>query len=70
MVPSTSISKPHMPHWFPVVPRPAPRETLPSFLSRLAAVKGVGAQEFACDLGASFKRVLSLDEEALSGLSR
>ncbi|MBU2936509.1 MULTISPECIES: TniQ family protein [Pacificibacter] len=47
-------------------PRPKPRETLISFLSRLSASKRASAKDFAYDMGGSFKRILNLDEEALS----
>jgi hypothetical protein len=46
-----------------------PRETLPSFLSRLAAVNGVGAADFAVDLGFSIKRFLNLEEDAVQALA-
>jgi hypothetical protein len=49
-----------------IVPRPKHRETLVSFLSRLAASKRADATDFAHDMGASFKRVLNSDEEAIS----
>jgi hypothetical protein len=48
---------------------PLPRETLPSFLSRLAAVNGVGAADFAVDLGFSIKRFLNLEEDAVQALA-
>jgi hypothetical protein len=35
---------------FPIRTAPAHRETLPSFLSRLAAINAVGAADFAVDL--------------------
>ena len=47
---------------------PAHRETLPSFLSRLAASKGVKTPDLAVDMGFSFKRLLNQDEEALERL--
>ncbi|MGY6411645.1 MAG: TniQ family protein, partial [Alkalilacustris sp.] len=37
----------------PIRTAPMPRETLPSFLSRLAAMNGVTATDFAVDLGVS-----------------
>ena len=52
-----------------VRPSPVPRETLPSFLSRLAAVNGVGATDFAVDLGFSIKRLLTLEEDAVRALA-
>jgi hypothetical protein len=51
-------------------PTPVPRETFLSFFSGLAAVKGASAQDFAYDLGLSFKRVLGLDREALDGVAK
>lgn len=48
---------------------PLPRETLPSFLSRLAAMNGVSATDFALDLGSSLKRFLELDSRALDALA-
>jgi hypothetical protein len=48
---------------------PVHRETLPSFLSRLAAVNGVGAADFAVDLGFSIKRFLNLEEDAVRALA-
>ncbi|MFG6584519.1 TniQ family protein [Sulfitobacter sp. 1A12779] len=51
-------------------PRPKPRETIVSFLSRLSASKSANAKDFAYDMGGSFKRVLNLDAEMLSLLCR
>lgn len=51
-------------------PRPADRETLPSFLCRVAASKGVNASALAYDLGASFKRFITLETEALDRLAQ
>ncbi|MDF3606666.1 TniQ family protein [Paracoccus sp. DMF-8] len=50
-------------------PRPAERETLPSYLSRLAASKGVATPEFAYDLKGSFNRFLNCDPEMIEALS-
>jgi len=47
---------------------PVHRETLPSFLSRLAASKDVKTLDLAMDMGFSFKRLLNQDEEALDRL--
>ncbi len=52
------------------MPKPASRETLPSFLSRLAASKGGTAHDLAYDMGVSFKRFLALDSEALEQLAK
>lgn len=49
--------------------RPADRETLPSYLSRLAASKGVATPEFAYDLKGSFNRFLICDPEMIEALS-
>ncbi|WP_128254951.1 TniQ family protein [Falsirhodobacter deserti] len=48
---------------------PVHRETLPSFLSRLAASKGVATPEFAQDLAGSFKRLVQCDPEAVAALT-
>ena len=53
----------------PLRTKPVPRETLPSFLSRLAAVNGVGAADFAVDLGFSIKRFLNLEGDAVRALA-
>lgn len=50
-------------------PSPASRETLYSYLSRLAATWRTDAPELAYDMGASFKRLLDQDEDALEMLS-
>lgn len=50
-------------------PHPAPRETVPSFLSRLAASKGVKASDFAQDMGMSLKRIVLNDPAALKRLA-
>lgn len=46
-------------------PTPVPRETLYSYLARLAAVWRTDAPELAYDMGAPFKRLLDQDREAL-----
>ena len=50
--------------------RPEPRETVPSFISRLAASKGVTADNFCLDMGVSLKRLVLLDVEAVTALGR
>ncbi len=50
-------------------PSPVSRETLYSYLARLASTWQVDAPELACDMGASFKRLLNQDEEALEMFS-
>jgi len=46
-------------------PAPIPRETLYSYIARLAAVWRTDAPELAYDMGAPFKRLLDQDREAL-----
>ncbi|MHA3980094.1 TniQ family protein [Halovulum sp. GXIMD14794] len=53
----------------PLRPTPVPRETVHSFLSRLAAMNRVGAADFSSDMGFSFKGILHLDETALGRLA-
>ena len=53
----------------PLRTAPVHRETLPSFLSRLAAINGVGAADFAVDLGFSIKRFLNLEGDAVRALA-
>ena len=48
---------------------PNPRETLPSFLSRLAAANGLNVVSFSKDMGFSFKRVLNFEETAFQKLA-
>jgi hypothetical protein len=48
---------------------PTGRETLSSYLARLAAAWKTDAPELACDMGAPFKRLLDQDEEALESFS-
>lgn len=55
---------------------PKPRETLPSFFSRVAAANGCGPAQFALEMGFSLKRILNLEPWTLqrffqlSGLER
>ncbi|VDC19048.1 TniQ family protein [Pseudogemmobacter humi] len=51
-------------------PRPAPRETLHSFVSRLAASKGVSTSDFYLDMGVSLRSMAILDEEAVAAVAR
>lgn len=53
----------------PLRPVPKDRETLPSFLSRLAAMNGGSAADFAYDMGFSVKRIFLLEERALARLT-
>ena len=50
-------------------PTPAHRETLYSYLARLAAVWRTDAPDLAYDMGAPFKRLLNQDEEAFGNLA-
>jgi len=52
----------------PLHVRPKPRETLPSFLSRMAAANGCGTAQFSIEMGFSIKRVLNLDSWPLERL--
>lgn len=54
---------------FPLRPDPVPRETVPSFLSRLAAMRRTSMVEFSQNMGVSFRRVLDGDREALDGVA-
>lgn len=51
-------------------PVPSRCETVPSFLSRLAASKGVTASDFAYDMGTSLKRVVAQDAVSLELLAK
>ncbi|WP_223429089.1 TniQ family protein, partial [Tateyamaria pelophila] len=53
----------------PLRPAPNHRETIPSFLSRIAAMNGVGAADFALDMGFSLKRIINLEEVAVRSLA-
>jgi hypothetical protein len=46
-----------------------PRETVPSFLSRFAAMRRTSVVEFAQNMGFSFRRLLDGDPEALDSLA-
>lgn len=50
-------------------PPPAPRETVFSYLSRLAATWNTDVVEIANDMGTSFKRLLAQDPEAFDALA-
>lgn len=54
---------------FPLRPDPVPRETVPSFLSRFAAMRRTPVVEFAQNMGFSFRRLLDGDPEALDSLA-
>lgn len=51
-------------------PTPAPRETLPSYVGRLAAYKGVTAQNLCYDMGVSIRRMLHHEPYALECLAK
>ena len=50
-------------------PPPAQRETLYSYLARLAAIWRTAAPELAYDMGAPFKRLLEQDELAFGNVA-
>jgi hypothetical protein len=50
-------------------PAPAPRETVFSYLSRLASTWGTTPQDFAYDVGTPFKRLLDEDPTAIFDLA-
>lgn len=50
-------------------PTPAPRETIFSYLARLATVWQIDAPNLAYDMGASFRRLLDQEEEAIEMLA-
>ncbi|SDE94626.1 TniQ protein [Celeribacter baekdonensis] len=50
-------------------PSPVSRETLYSYLARLAATWRTDAPQLAYDMGASFKRLMDQDDEALEVFS-
>ncbi len=52
----------------PLHVKPKPRETLPSFLSRMAAANGCGPAQFSIEMGFSIKRVLNLEPWPLERL--
>lgn len=54
---------------FPLRPDPVHRETVPSFLSRLAAMRRTPVVEFAQNMGVSFRRVLDGDRDALDSVA-
>ncbi|PZX10101.1 TniQ protein [Palleronia aestuarii] len=54
----------------PLRPVPVPRETLPSFVSRMAAKNFTSVMEFAQDMGFTFRAVLLLDPAVLDSIAR
>ncbi|AXI47896.1 hypothetical protein C1J03_18920 [Sulfitobacter sp. SK012] len=53
----------------PLRPEPNHRETIPSFLSRIAALNGICAADFALDMGFSLKKIVNLEDAALHRLA-
>ncbi|WP_366268278.1 TniQ family protein [Rhodobacter sp. 24-YEA-8] len=49
---------------------PVPRETLPSFLSRFAAMNGSTLANFSSDLGYDHRRFLNFDGEPIDMLMK
>jgi hypothetical protein len=58
-----------VPRPLPLRPAPNSRETLPSFLARIAAMNGIGSVDFARDMGFSLKRIVNLEDIALDRLA-
>jgi hypothetical protein len=56
-------------HPLPLRVTPGPRETVPSFLSRMAATNGSSATDFSRDMGFSVKQVINLNNDALQRLA-
>jgi hypothetical protein len=54
----------------PLRPALVQRETIPSFVSRLAAFNGVSSVDFAIDIGGSLKRVINLDVGVIQAISQ
>ncbi len=67
--PSINVTSHNMSKLLPLRPVPIHRETIPSFLSRIAAMNGVSSADFAVDMGFSLKRVIQLEEAALRDLA-
>lgn len=51
-------------------PLPAHRETILSFLSRIAAMNGVSASAFALDMGFTLKKIINLEKDAVRNLAK
>lgn len=56
-------------HPLPLRVTPGPRETVPSFLSRMAATNGSSATDFSRDMGFSVKQAINLNNDALQRLA-
>jgi hypothetical protein len=54
----------------PLRPELALRETMPSFVSRIAAMNRVGVEDFCFDMGFSIKRMINLEAEAVSRIAQ
>lgn len=59
----------HVLNVLPLRPVPVHRETILSFLSRIAALNGVSAADLAMDMGFSIKKIINLEEKAVRGLA-
>ncbi|MBJ6372485.1 TniQ family protein [Sedimentitalea arenosa] len=57
-----------VPKLLPLRAAPKHRETVPSFLSRMAAMNGLSATDFALDMGFSLKKIVHLEDGALRSL--
>ncbi len=53
----------------PLAPLLVPRETLPSYLSRLAATKGVSTADLCYDMRVAFRRVLNFEDGPLAAVA-
>ena len=66
--PTLDVRK-YVPAPLPLRPVPMLRETVPSFLSRIATMNGGDCTGFASDMGFSIKRAIHLDDSALRQLA-
>jgi hypothetical protein len=48
---------------------PIQRETILSYLSRIAAMNGVSAADFAMNMGFSIKKIINLEDNAVRDLA-
>ena len=54
---------------FPLRPTPVHRETIPSFISRLAAMRKTTTRKFALHMGTNLRKIAEDDETALAELA-
>ena len=54
---------------FPLRPTPVLRETIPSFISRLAAMRKTTTRKFALHMGTSLRKLSQDDDTALAELA-